>query len=76
MKQRLPRVTAAQTIRALEKAGFIFSRQSGSHRIYKSNDGRRVTVPIHSGRILHPKILQNILRDADLTSEEFERLMK
>ena len=46
---RLPRVTASQAIRALERAGFSLSRQSGSHKIYKNDEGKRVTVPYHTG---------------------------
>lgn len=76
MIERLPRVTAGETIRVLEKAGFFFSRQSGSHKIYKNKEGKRTTVPYHSGKILHPKTLKSILRDADLTIEEFNNLLK
>ena len=76
MTDKLPRVNAADAVRVLEKAGFFLARQSGSHRIYKNAEGQRVTVPYHSGKELHPKILKNILRDADLTSEEFLELMK
>jgi len=75
MTERLPRLTAENTIRALERAGFSMSRQSGSHKIYKNKEGRRVTVPYHSGKILHPKVLKRILRDADLTAEEFNNLL-
>jgi predicted RNA binding protein YcfA (HicA-like mRNA interferase family) len=76
MTEKLPRVTASNAIRVLEKAGFSFSRQSGSHKIYKNREGRRATVPYHSGKVLHPKVLKSILRDADLTIEEFTTLMK
>ena len=76
MTNKLPRVSASEAIRALEKAGYFLVRQSGSHRIYKSAEGRRVTVPYHSGKELHPTILKSILRDADLTFEEFLELMK
>jgi predicted RNA binding protein YcfA (HicA-like mRNA interferase family) len=31
----------------LEKKGFAFSRQSGSHAIYKDADNLRVTIPVH-----------------------------
>ena len=75
MTKKLPRLTAENTIRALERAGFSMSRQSGSHKIYKNKEGRRVTVPYHSGKILHPKVLKRILRDADLTAEEFNNLL-
>ena len=69
-------MSASEAIRALEKAGFFLARQSGSHRIYKNAEGRRASVPYHSGKELHPKILKSILRDADLTTEEFLELMK
>lgn len=76
MTDRLPRVSAADAVRVLEKAGFFLVRQSGSHKIFKNAEGKRVTVPFHSGNELHPKILKSILRDADLTVEEFLELMK
>lgn len=71
----LPRVTARQTIRVLEHIGFTLSRSSGSHFIYYNPAGRRVTVPAHASKILHPKVLTNILTDAALTREEFIRLL-
>lgn len=76
MTDKLPRVNAADAVRVLEKVGFFLARQSGSHRIYKNAEGQRVTVPYHSGKELHPKILKNILRDAHMTHEEFLELMK
>jgi predicted RNA binding protein YcfA (HicA-like mRNA interferase family) len=76
MNDKLPRISAAEVVRVLEKAGFFLARQSGSHRIFKNAKGRRVTVPYHSGKELHPKILKSILRDADLTVNEFQELMK
>lgn len=72
---KLPRVTARQIVRALEKAGFSLARQSGSHMIYKNAEGKRVTVPFHASKTLHPKILKSILRDADLKIEDLEKLM-
>ncbi len=75
MTEKLPRVTADDSIKALERIGFFFSRQSGSHKIYKNKDGKRATVPYHSGKILHPKVLKSILNDADLTVEEFRELL-
>lgn len=76
MSEKLPKINATETIKVLERTGFSFSRQSGSHKIYKNRDGKRVTVPYHSGKILHPKVLVSILRDADLTVEKFKELLK
>lgn len=67
---KLPRLTAREICAILERGGFSVARQSGSHIIYKNPEGRRVTVPYHAGKILHPKILKSILRDADLKPED------
>jgi predicted RNA binding protein YcfA (HicA-like mRNA interferase family) len=76
VREKLPRVTADKVIKVLVRAGFILVRQSGSHKIYKNTEGKRVTVPYHSGKTLHPKVLRSILRDADLTVERFKELMR
>ena len=70
-----PRLTARQVAGALEKAGFLLSRQSGSHKIYRNAAGKRVTIPFHGSKILHPKLLKSILRDADLSQEDLEELL-
>jgi len=72
---KLPRLTARQIIAVLERSGFSLARQSGSHMIYKNAAGKRVTVPFHASKILHPKILRNILRDAELSVEKLESLL-
>lgn len=76
MTPRLPRLTAAQVIHVLEKLEFRLARQSGSHKIYKSAIGKRVTVPFHAAKVLHPKVLKSIITDTGVTVEEFKRLLK
>lgn len=71
---KLPRVEAKDVIKVLKNIGFSLSRQSGSHMIFKNSEGKRITVPYHSGQILHPKMLKAILEEAELTIEEFEKL--
>ncbi len=73
---RLPRLTAKKIITVLEKNDFAVSRQAGSHRIYKNSIGKRVTVPVHGGKTLHPKVLKSILRDAEISVEKLEELLK
>jgi len=72
---KLPRLTAREIIVVLERIGFALTRQSGSHQIYKNSDGKRVTVPYHASKIVHPKVLKSILRDADLSPEDLEKLL-
>jgi predicted RNA binding protein YcfA (HicA-like mRNA interferase family) len=54
MNERLPALTARDVIRALERAGFVVSRTSGSHcrLIHNVDPARKITVPVHSGAIL------------------------
>jgi predicted RNA binding protein YcfA (HicA-like mRNA interferase family) len=75
MSEKLPRVNASEIIKVLEKCGFIMTRQSGSHKIYKNSEGRRATVPFHSGKTLHPKVLKSILNEADLSVEELKKYL-
>ncbi len=43
--------------------------------IYKNAAGKRVTVPFHASKILHPKVLKSILRDAGMNPQELEKLL-
>jgi predicted RNA binding protein YcfA (HicA-like mRNA interferase family) len=72
---KLPKLKAVQIIKVLEKRGFKLSRQSGSHKIYKDNRGKRVTVPFHSGKILHPKVLKSILTDAEISENDLKQYL-
>ena len=46
-----------QILRALRRLGFEEVRASGSHRILRNAEGKRITVPYHTGQVLHPKLL-------------------
>ena len=76
MTERLLPVTARKAIRALEKAGFVVSRTSGSHcRLIHSRDpARKVTIPVHSGD-LGRSTLRSIIAQAGLTVAEFNALL-
>lgn len=66
---KLPVIRPVQAISALEKAGFIRARQKGSH-VQMKKGSLLVTVPMHSGD-LDRTTLRSILRQANLTEEEF-----
>lgn len=61
MSAKLPRLKPQEAEKMLLKAGFEMIRSKGSHRIYMKGD-RRVIVPFHSGRILHPKVVKQVLK--------------
>ena len=74
---RLPRVSGRQTVKALERAGFVLTHVRGSHHyLRRSGEGRIVPVPVHGNRMLPLGTLNSIPRLAALTPEEFERLLK
>ena len=76
MSPKLPRITGKQLIRALERAGYLQHRQRGSHVYLKrESDGRRVVVPVHTGRDIPLGTLHAILRDADITPEQLIELL-
>ena len=71
----LPRVSAQQCVAALERAGFVFVSQKGSHRKYRHPDtGRRCVVPMH--RELAVGTLASILRQAGMTPTDFVELLR
>ena len=71
---KLPVLKPRQVIAALEKAGFRQVRQKGSHVQFKRGN-LLVTVPNHPGD-LNPHVLKSILRQAQMSTEEFESLLK
>jgi len=71
-----PVVTAASTIRALKRIGYVFDRQKGSHVTLRHVDtGRSLTVPDHGSKPLRPGVLHDILDRAGLTADEFRKLL-
>ena len=53
-------LTAKEAERLLLKAGFVWVRTAGSHRIYMRIKVR-IVLPFHSGKSLHPKIVKEVL---------------
>jgi len=69
---KLPRLTGKELGKIIEKFGFIHIRTVGSHMIYKHVDGRRTTIPCHSGEIIGPGLLNKIIKkDLGITRDEF-----
>ena len=58
---KLPRLSAAEAENMLLQAGFRLERSKGSHRIYMK-EKQRIIIPLHTGKILHPKIVNQVLK--------------
>jgi predicted RNA binding protein YcfA (HicA-like mRNA interferase family) len=72
---KLPSLTGREIIAALNQAGFEVARIRGSHHFLIHNDGRRTVVPVHSGETIGIGLLSQILRDCQITREEFRELL-
>ena len=74
----LPQASGRETIRALEKVGFVLRRQKGSHAVlvHSTDLNRRAVVPVHGSKSLKHGTLRGILKGAGITVEEFIALLK
>ena len=68
---RLPVVDFKTMDRLLRKLEFEPVRQKGSHVFYRHPDGRTTTLPSHPGRDLARPLVREILREIELTVEQF-----
>ncbi|MBW2642459.1 MAG: type II toxin-antitoxin system HicA family toxin [Deltaproteobacteria bacterium] len=71
---KFPSLKGKQIIKALKKANFEVIRVKGSHHFLKHTDGRCTVVPVHPGETIGPGLLLKILRDCELTRDDFLKL--
>lgn len=71
---KLPQIRPKDLVKALEKAGFIKSRQTGSHLYLKHPDGRLTSVSIHP-KPIPTGTLRAILKQTQLKPEELKELL-
>ncbi len=71
MSPKLPRLTAKELVKALKELGFYEHHQKGGHLILKHpSKNCRISVPMHSGKILKLGTLKSILEEADVSIED------
>ena len=71
---KLPQVSGREVVRALEKAGFYFLRQTGSHIHLRRDDPfAQVSVPNH--RTVKRGTLKSIIEASGLSVDEFLELL-
>ncbi len=73
---RLPIVNFRIMEKVLLHLGFKEVRQKGSHVFYRHPDGRTTTVPNHPGRDIARPLTREILREIELTPEEFQAILE
>jgi len=73
---RFPVVTFREMDKVLLSLGFQPVRQRGSHVFYRHSDGRTTTVPNHPGCDLARPLVREILREIELTPEQFQEALR
>ncbi len=71
---KLSPIKGKELISILEHQGFKKVHQKGSHVRLEHSDGRKTTVPLHSGEKVGVGLLRKILRDVNISRSEFEKL--
>ncbi len=72
---RIPPLHPRKMCRLLERLGFEAIRQKGSHIYYRHPDGRATVVPYHSGEDLGRGLVRSILKDVELSRDDFLKLL-
>lgn len=67
----VPVLKPQQVVSVLQKLGFSEVRQKGSHKQFRHMDGRCTTVPFHQGRDISPILLRQIIKDINMTIDDF-----
>ena len=72
---KLPSVSASKAIKCFEKIGYQVIRQKGSHvRLHHLSDHQRKPLTVPNHKVLGKGLLRKLLRDAELTVDEFVAL--
>jgi predicted RNA binding protein YcfA (HicA-like mRNA interferase family) len=69
----LPGISGPKAVKALERLGFVFVRQRGSHAILRRKD-RGCVVPMH--REINPWTLNGVLKQAGVEHDEFLKALR
>ncbi len=67
----LPGFDGRKLIKILKKFGFEVLRTKGSHHFMKHSDGRSTVVPVHGKETIGVGLFHKILKDCEITVEEF-----
>lgn len=76
MSLKLPIISDRQAARAFERIGYRVVRRRGSHiRLRDDQNPKHLPLTIPDHRELKPGLLRQLLRDADVTIEQFLELL-
>ena len=73
---RLLVVSGEKTVKCFEKLGYVVVRQKGSHiRMWHKSDRSKKPLTIPKHKVLGKGLLRKLLRDAEISIDEFRELL-
>lgn len=73
---KLPVIGGDKLGKALLKVGFEEIRQESSHvSLWREQDNKHITIPVHRGKMLGKGLLSRILKDVGLSVDELRKLL-
>ena len=73
---KLPLVSGKVAVKVFEKMGYRITRTRGSHFRLHHIDPKRNPLTIPNHKILGRGLLRKLIRDAEITVEEFTKFLK
>jgi len=73
---KLPVISGKKAVKAFMKAGWCIDRRAKSRHIIMKKQGMRTTLSIPEHKKLDRGLLRALIRDAYISVEEFNRLLK
>ncbi|HUD08494.1 MAG TPA: type II toxin-antitoxin system HicA family toxin [Candidatus Saccharimonadales bacterium] len=70
---KIPQISGKTAVKIFSKIGYRVVRQKGSHIRLHHPDKKPLTVPDH--KVLGKGLLRKLLRDSELSIEDFMKLM-
>jgi len=70
-----PSLTGKKIITILKKQGFKVIRIKGSHHFLRHPNGNCIVIPVHSGEIIGKGLLNKILKECEITKQDFQKLI-
>ena len=72
MSEKLPLLKAKEVAKVLERLGFEFKRQKGSHMFFEHSDGKTTVIPNHPTDHVDRGLLNKIIKhDLQINREDF-----
>jgi len=73
---RLRLVSYSKLAKVVESKGFHHIRTSRSHNVFRHTSGKIIVIPDHGAQEIVRPLLRKILRDLDMSLEEYNEFLK